>query len=633
MEHILLIEDNLVDIALIQSYLRDASFTHRLHKAKSLQEGLDLIRHNTIDIILLDLALDDSAGFNTLRMLLQEVPAIPVVVLTGTSNEVLGMQIVRAGAQDYLVKGNFDGKQLMRAIRHSMKRFKSQVELRKELWEAQRRDKRYQLLHSLLQIGSWEMDLLENRMQWSPEMFHLLGYHLNSFEPKLTDYLRIVHLEDRDAIKDFFQEAMRHSKPMQIEHRAVIGNRIVKHLCLKAQVISEESNDKLILVGTLQDLTEIKMTQNGNLPSISTPNTADSQIKIAYNLRQLTDKLLQALKMLESGGIVKQREHLGYAKELVAQQVDLIYQQISTAVNNSSNLATCKEVIPFATWKSRIIAMTESELQSSNKVPVLEWEHPLPERMMVDEHLLSLLLFNLIRNGVVIEANEPLHIRVGVAQTMEAGTNLRLILNTSNETLAIHRTKEYMIFLQEFLQKKVTSSPKILNGVHQYLMSLAKILHALDAEISILSEQHIEITIPLETLQKETQAIPYPINILIVEHQTIVQIALKRMLQAGIPDITIDFAENVSNGIQKLLAKNYDLVLVDVQLPATEPVEIIKALKAAKDVTLIALASEFSTADKTALRSLGVETFLTKPPQRDALLQSVQNRIPNLSQA
>jgi CheY-like chemotaxis protein len=99
MEHILLIEDNLADIELITSYLELAGFTHRLFKAQSLQDGLEIIRHNRIDIILLDLALDDTTGTRTLRSLFDDVHNIPVIVLTGNSNELLGMQIIRAGAQ------------------------------------------------------------------------------------------------------------------------------------------------------------------------------------------------------------------------------------------------------------------------------------------------------------------------------------------------------------------------------------------------------------------------------------------------------------------------------------------------------------------------------------------------------
>ncbi|MFN7120134.1 MAG: response regulator [Saprospiraceae bacterium] len=293
MEEILLIEDNPADIFLIQSYLRDSSFTHRLHKAKSLHEGLEIIQHNNINIVLLDLALDDTAGFNTLRMFQQEVPTIPVIVLTGTNSELLGMQVVRAGAQDYLIKGNFDSKQLIRAIRHSILRFKAQVELREQFFAARQRDKQFQILHNLVKLGTWELDLLDNRMTWSNEMYQLLGYASSSFEPKLSDYLRIVHWEDQDKVKSFFQDAMRHSKLLQMEHRATVDQRSVRHFLLKAQVIATESSDKVILLGALQDITEFRTTANG-LSSHSPELEAMNRQPLVehHQLRHLTDQLL-----------------------------------------------------------------------------------------------------------------------------------------------------------------------------------------------------------------------------------------------------------------------------------------------------------------------------------------------------
>lgn len=626
MEHLLLIEDNIADIALIQSYLRDAPFTHRLYKATSLQEGLEIIRHNDVDLVLLDLALYDTAGFNTLRMLLHEVPDVPIIVLTGTKNEVLGMQIVQAGAQDYLVKGSFDSKQLSRTIRHSMKRFKAQVELRKELWEAQRRDKRYQLLHHLLQLGTWELDLLDNNMQWSVEVYQLLGYHPNSFEPKLNDYLCIVHLEDRERIKHFFEEAMRNSKPAQIEHRAVIGNRVVKHLCLKAQVISEERSDKLILVGTLQDITEMKTLENGRAettPALHASPEASTQF--AYQLRQLTDKMLESLKTLESGGILKQKQQLIHAKEIAAHQLNLIYQQINTGIAHNGKLSVRKEVMDLAILKNRIAAIIETKALQWKVTPSVQWGNSLPEKIRIDEHLLSLLLFNLLHDGFCIqEAQESVLLTLEITTPAEKITSLQLTLSLPQEALSVHRRKDCIAFISAHLENNTPSLPKI-EADTQHLIALAKILQALKAKLYAPNEADIQILIPVEVPETQAEVVNRSIQMLIVEHQTIVQIALKRMLQAGMPQISMDFAEDVSRGVQKLSEKDYDLILVNIQLPSTKPLEVVTAFKKTKDVAFMALASELSKQEKNNLRSLGVGAFITKPPQREALLLSVQN--------
>src|ERR1700735_3776718 len=72
--------------------------------------------------VLLDLGLPDSQGLDGLRWLLRERPDVAVVVLTGLADEYLGEQAVKAGGQDYLVKGDVSGRLLLRVIRYAMER-------------------------------------------------------------------------------------------------------------------------------------------------------------------------------------------------------------------------------------------------------------------------------------------------------------------------------------------------------------------------------------------------------------------------------------------------------------------------------------------------------------------------------
>ena len=122
--NILLIEDNPGDTQLAKIYMKDAAFKYELFVADTFFEGTDIINQQEIDIVLLDLSLPDSQGFKTLNRYLETVPNIPVIVLTGVNNEIVGNQAVKAGAQDFLVKGQFDGKLLGRSIRFALQRYK-----------------------------------------------------------------------------------------------------------------------------------------------------------------------------------------------------------------------------------------------------------------------------------------------------------------------------------------------------------------------------------------------------------------------------------------------------------------------------------------------------------------------------
>ncbi|MBU0511686.1 MAG: GGDEF domain-containing response regulator [Chloroflexi bacterium] len=89
-----------------------------------LDEAIELAKEEHFDIVLLDLTLPDTQGFQTFRTLHEQIPKIPIVVLTAFEDEGGGIQAVRSGAQDYLVKGDVNGMSLSRAICYAIVRHK-----------------------------------------------------------------------------------------------------------------------------------------------------------------------------------------------------------------------------------------------------------------------------------------------------------------------------------------------------------------------------------------------------------------------------------------------------------------------------------------------------------------------------
>ena len=88
----------------------------------ALAPALERLQHARFDAVLLDLGLPDSEGLSTLVAVAQAVPALPIVVLTGRSDEELSRAALRQGAQDYVIKGETDPDQLARALRYAIDR-------------------------------------------------------------------------------------------------------------------------------------------------------------------------------------------------------------------------------------------------------------------------------------------------------------------------------------------------------------------------------------------------------------------------------------------------------------------------------------------------------------------------------
>src|SRR3990172_2350576 len=103
---VLLVEDNFAEARLIQETLKELQTADfRIIHVDRLQKALERLSQNEIDVILLDLSLPDAQGLETVERTLTAAPHLPVVVLTGLDDEIIAANAVRAGAQDYLVKG------------------------------------------------------------------------------------------------------------------------------------------------------------------------------------------------------------------------------------------------------------------------------------------------------------------------------------------------------------------------------------------------------------------------------------------------------------------------------------------------------------------------------------------------
>ncbi len=128
---LLLVEDNPSDAALLRAMLEEVrSEQYETLCVTTAGQAVNVALRQHFDIVLLDLSLPDSQGLETIQKLHAAVPATPIVVLSGLSDEQVSMEAVQHGAQDYLVKGSATARSLARAIRYAIDRKRAERALR-----------------------------------------------------------------------------------------------------------------------------------------------------------------------------------------------------------------------------------------------------------------------------------------------------------------------------------------------------------------------------------------------------------------------------------------------------------------------------------------------------------------------
>lgn len=129
---ILLIDDDDEDYLITREALKDVEYqNYKLEWASSYAEGMRVISENRHDVYLVDYRLGGETGLDLIKNAIEQGCKAPLILMTGQGDFEIDEQAMKAGAADYLVKGNLSGFDLDRSIRYSIKEARNVEEIRK----------------------------------------------------------------------------------------------------------------------------------------------------------------------------------------------------------------------------------------------------------------------------------------------------------------------------------------------------------------------------------------------------------------------------------------------------------------------------------------------------------------------
>src|SRR5690606_14971821 len=129
---VLVIEDNLGDFVLIQDYLEEHQPTPTILRATTFAEAASILEKTShkIDVVLLDLSLPDKDGEELIEEVLIRSKDIPVIVLTGYSDENFAVKSLSLGIADYILKDELTAVNIHKSIIYAIERQKSLAKIK-----------------------------------------------------------------------------------------------------------------------------------------------------------------------------------------------------------------------------------------------------------------------------------------------------------------------------------------------------------------------------------------------------------------------------------------------------------------------------------------------------------------------
>ena len=293
-----------------------------MERVPRLGDATDCLQRQDWDVALLDLTLPDSAGLDSLDVLVRTAPSLPVVVLTNTNDENLALEAVRRGAQDYLMKRQVNQDLLVRSLRYAIERKQAEVllqatnedlerrvrtrtaelqetnwQLRQEIEQRQSIQERLTLAQRAGKIGTFHWHLTTDTVTWSAELEALYGQAPGTFGNGNQAWFDAIHPETCDRIRQELQLAVEQQQGFNSEFQIIHPDGKSHWIAVKSSLFRDGAG-RPYLVGIHMDVTEKKQLEEQFLRAQRLEGLGTLASGIAHDLNNILTPILLVVQLL-----------------------------------------------------------------------------------------------------------------------------------------------------------------------------------------------------------------------------------------------------------------------------------------------------------------------------------------------
>jgi len=547
---VLLIEDSPGDARLLREALREVTPPPvELIHAERFDTGLEYLGRENFAAVLLDLSLPDTRGIDTVVRMQREVGAMPIVVLTGLDDDSMALEAVRAGAQDYLIKGEIDGKLLVRSLSYAIERKRLQGETQRHLERITALKDINAALTSTLELPTVVNILLDKIHSLMPDVatiVRLCNRETGEFEPlawrnldgqawkeaadrwaadssisnlvlRSRSPLRVVDLQSDPRIQDR-EFVCQHGLTAYLGIPLLSNDEVLGLIAFYAKGHGAFSDQENEFLGALagQAAAAIRNSQvHGEIKKLASDLERANHVKDEF-LGVMSHELRTPLNVAK--GYVEMLQ-TGFFGNLVAEQQEALDKVAAQhrvqlgMVNNILNAIAMESEVARAHYEDVSLIDLFDELHDAYPQPLdgkltFHWNYPLDTHAVrTDKTKLQYILHNLINNAVKFTPEGSITVSAKL-ETASHGLDsddkkANLVLAVADSGVGIK--KEFISVVFEKFSQVDSSTTRVHEGIGLGLYIVKRCTELLHGKVNVESQQDkgtiFTVTLPCELLR------------------------------------------------------------------------------------------------------------------------------------
>lgn len=258
---ILVVDDDEVDRMAVRRALNAAGLQMELLEATDCTGAIALLQQQPFDCVFLDYRLPDGNGISLVQQVRAAGITVPLVVLTGQGDEQIAVQVMKAGASDYLSKARVSPQALYQIVSQTIRLHRAEtaaVEANEKLRES---EERYRLVLEGANDGIWDWHCVTDEIYYNDRLLEIIGVARSEFDTTRIAITELIHPEDFPRIQAAITAHLQRGEKCEAEFRMLHSSGEYRYCIARGKAQRDRYGCPLRMSGIISDITERKQLE------------------------------------------------------------------------------------------------------------------------------------------------------------------------------------------------------------------------------------------------------------------------------------------------------------------------------------------------------------------------------------